>query len=177
MSNGDHISTVGPVSSPFSTGGETKAEVAVVGAGVVGSATAFELARRGVGVTLLEAEAAAGLQASGTNSGIVHTGFDSEPGQLETELILRAAELRGPLFEALGVPLLRCGARMRPIAPGDDEAIAALARTADANGVEAELEPDGSLSVPGEAITDPVRFTLALAEAAVRRGATLVTDF
>ena len=45
------------------------AEVAVVGAGVVGSATALALARRGVSVALLEAETEPGLAASGTNSG------------------------------------------------------------------------------------------------------------
>ena len=56
-----------------------QAEVAVVGAGVVGSAVALALARRGVAVALLEAESAPGLAASGTNSGIVHTGFDSTP--------------------------------------------------------------------------------------------------
>jgi glycerol-3-phosphate dehydrogenase len=37
------------------------------------------------------------------------------------------------------------------------------------------LRPDGTLQVPGEAITDPVAFTLALAAAAARHGATLRT--
>src|SRR3954449_9971709 len=90
------------------------AEVAVVGAGVVGSATALALSRRGVSTLLLEAEPEPGLAASGTNSGILHTGFDSPPGELETELILRACELRDPVLEALGLPVLRCGAVMRP---------------------------------------------------------------
>ena len=87
-----------------------QAEVAVVGSGVVGSATALELARRGAAVALLEAEPEPGLGASGTNSGILHTGFDSVPGELETELILRSAALRDPVLEALRVPVLRCGA-------------------------------------------------------------------
>ena len=55
-------------------------ELAVVGAGVVGSATALALARRGVAVTLLEAEPEPGLAASRTNSGAVHTGLDSPRG-------------------------------------------------------------------------------------------------
>src|SRR5438876_1204674 len=84
--------------------GALDAEVAVVGAGVVGCATALALARRGVSTVLLEAEAQPGLSASGTNSGIVHTGFDSVSGELETELILRSAERRPAVFEALGVP-------------------------------------------------------------------------
>jgi glycerol-3-phosphate dehydrogenase len=154
-----------------------QADVAVVGAGVVGAATALELGRRGVSVALLEAEPEPALQASATNSGILHTGFDSIPGELETELILRAAELRDPVLEALGVPVLRCGALMAPLGAGDADAIAALARNASHNGVEATLREDGALEVPGEAVTDPVAFTLALVAAAKRHGAELRTGF
>src|ERR1700756_3064683 len=89
-------------------------EAAVIGAGVVGCATALALARRGVSVALAEAEAEPGLAASGTNSGILHTGFDSTPGELETELILRSAVLRPALMGALGVPVVECGALIRP---------------------------------------------------------------
>ena len=68
--------------------------VAVVGGGVVGAAVTLALARRGVDVVLLEAAAALALAASGTNSGILHTGFDSVPGELETRLIHRSVALR-----------------------------------------------------------------------------------
>jgi glycerol-3-phosphate dehydrogenase len=154
-----------------------QAEVAVVGSGVVGSATALELARRGTTVALLEAEPEPGLQASGTNSGILHTGFDSVPGELETELIRRAAELRDPVLDALAVPVMRCGALMRPLVDPERVAIAALAENAKRNGVEAMLRRDGSLEVPGESVTDPVAFTLALVGAAERQGAELRTGF
>src|SRR6476646_5323987 len=100
------------------------AELAVVGAGVVGCATAFALAARGASVVLLEAELEPGLAASGTNSGILHTGFDSVPGELETELILRSAVLRDPVLQALRVPVLRCGALMRPADGSQREAAA-----------------------------------------------------
>jgi len=152
------------------------AEIAVVGAGVVGCGTALALARRGVSVALLEAEPEPGLAASGTNSGILHTGFDSIPGELETELILRSAELRDPLLEALGVPVLRCGALIRPTDESERDAIAALADNAERNGVEVSLR-DGALEVPGETVTDPVAYTLALAAAARRLGADLRTSF
>src|SRR3954462_10151016 len=128
-------------------------EVAVVGAGVVGSAVALALARRGVAVTLLEGDAEPARGASGTNSGILHTGFDSVPGELETELILRAAALRDAVLDALGLPVRRCGAWMR-------DAPVEVAANASHNGVEGRPRPDGVLEVPGEAITDPVRFTL-----------------
>src|SRR5438270_12539130 len=91
-----------------STAPEKDAEVAVIGAGVGGSAVALALARRGVAVALLEAEPEPALGASGTNSGILHTGFDSTPGELETELILASAAIRKPVLGALGIPVLRC---------------------------------------------------------------------
>jgi glycerol-3-phosphate dehydrogenase len=139
-------------------------DIAVIGAGVVGSAVALALARRGTEVVLIEAEPEPGLAASGTNSGILHTGFDSVPGELETEMILRAARLRDPVLEALGLPVVRCGAVMRDPPEG-------LAAAAERNGVEVHMREDGALEVPGEAVTDPVRYTLALVAAAERHGA------
>jgi glycerol-3-phosphate dehydrogenase len=153
------------------------AQVAVVGAGVVGCAAALALARRGVSVVLLEAEPQPGLGASGTNSGILHTGFDSPPGELETELILRSAALRDQVLEALRLPVLRCGALLRPPRDGDRAAVAALERNAEGNGVPASLREDGALEVPGEVVTDPVGYTLALVGAARRQGAELRTRF
>jgi glycerol-3-phosphate dehydrogenase len=152
-------------------------EVVVVGAGVVGCATALGLVRRGVSVAQLEAEAEPGLGASGTNSGILHTGFDSPPGELETEMILRSAALRDPMLAALGIPVLRCGALMRPLKESQREDVSALAANAERNGVEVELRTDGVLEVPGEAVTDPVAYTVALAAAAQQHGAEMRTGF
>jgi glycerol-3-phosphate dehydrogenase len=161
----------------LSTAFPVDAETAVIGAGVVGCATALALARRGVTVALLEAESAPGLAASGTNSGILHTGFDSPPGELETELILRSAMLRDSVLAALDVPVLRCGALMRPAEAAQREPVAELAANARRNRVEVLLRGDGVLEVPGEAVTDPVAYTLALAAAAQRHGAELRAPF
>jgi glycerol-3-phosphate dehydrogenase len=141
--------------------------VAVIGGGVVGAAVAYTLARRGVAPVLLEAEDALALGASGTNSGILHTGFDSVPGALETRLIVRSAGLRDAVLDELRVPALRCGAVLRP---GTEEQAANARR----NGVEVALH-DGVLEVPGETVTDPVAYTLALAAAARRAGAEIRT--
>ena len=148
-----------------------EADVGIVGAGVVGCAVALALARREASVVLLEAEAEPGLAASGTNSGILHTGFDSVPGELETELILRSAALRGAVLDALGVPVLRCGALVRPSTKAEHGTVGDLAANAQRNGVPARLRDDGTLEVPGEAVTDPVAYTRALAAAAERLGA------
>jgi glycerol-3-phosphate dehydrogenase len=120
-------------------------DVAVIGGGVVGAAVALAMARRGAGTVLYEARHELARAASGTNSGILHTGFDSQPGELETRLILRAAELREPVVEALGIPVWRCGAVLR------------------------------DRVIEGESVTDPVRFTRALAAAAEACGAEVQT--
>jgi glycerol-3-phosphate dehydrogenase len=152
------------------------AQIVVIGGGVVGSAVLYTLARRGIEGLLLEAEAEPGLAASGTNSGILHNGFDSTPGELETELLLRAVTLRNPVIDRLSIPVIRCGALLRPQAAGDADAIAGLAENAAANGVEVNLRDDGSLEVPGESVSDPVAYTLALAGAASAAGAEIRTN-
>src|SRR5215217_4191087 len=93
--------------------------VVVIGGGVVGAAVTWSLGRRGVDVVLLEAQDELALSASGTNSGIFHTGFDSVPGELETTLIRRSAALRDAVLGDLGIPVLRCGAVLEPQAEGD----------------------------------------------------------
>ncbi len=151
----------------------TDTQVAVIGGGVVGCAVAHALARRGVAAVLLEAEAELALGASGANSGVLHTGFDSTPGQLETQLILRAAALREELLDELGVTVWRCGAQLTPSDEDERVAVARLADNARVNGVEVQLDEDGSLTIPGESITDPVAFVQALASAAQSGGATV----
>ncbi|WP_313480012.1 FAD-dependent oxidoreductase [Microbacterium sp.] len=146
--------------------------VAVIGGGVVGSALLYTLAHRGVDAILLEAEGFLGLGASGTNSGVLHTGFDSTPGQLETELILRAARIRPAILDALDVPVIRSGAELVPQTVEDNETVRSLAANAEKNGVEVCIRPsDGALLIPGESVSDPVAFTQALAASAVAAGA------
>jgi glycerol-3-phosphate dehydrogenase len=150
-------------------------QVAIVGGGVVGVAVMHALARREVAATLLEAEDAIGLGASATNSGILHTGFDSSPGELETRLILRSAQLRDPVLERLGVPVLRCGAVVTPHGEDESRAVLALGEKARANAVQVVEGAGGQLEVPGEAVTDPVAYTLALAAASQDAGAQVRT--
>ncbi len=153
-----------------------RVDVVVAGGGVVGVAAALALARRGASVVLLEAGPGLALQATGTNSGVLHTGFDSTPGDLETELILRAAALRDPVLEALGVPVLRCGAVIEPATARERAVVDDLERGARANGVDVVRGRDGRLVVPGESVTDPVALTLALAGAAIAAGAEVRVD-
>jgi glycerol-3-phosphate dehydrogenase len=155
----------------------THTTVAVIGGGVVGAAVLYTLAHSGIDATLLEADDALAYGASGTNSGVLHTGFDSMPGELETALILRAATLRDRILDALNIPVLRCGAELVPRTDTECTTVATLAENAQRNGVTVHVrEEDGALLVPGESVTDPVAYTVALAHAAVRAGATVRTN-
>ena len=151
-------------------------EVTVIGGGVVGCAVAHALARRGVPSVIVEAESDLALGASGTNSGILHTGFDSKPGEFETEMILRSASLRGSAVNALSVPVLCCGAVLEPREEVEEETVRTIAANAARNGVDATLGPDGALRIPGEWVTDPVAYTKALGAAAVAGGAEIRTS-
>lgn len=147
------------------------ASVAVIGGGVVGAAILHTLTHRGVDAVLLEGDNDLAYSASGTNSGVLHTGFDSTPGELETELILRSSALRPEVLAALNVPVIHTGAQLVPQREEDHETIRALYENATTNGVEVHLrESDGALLVPGESVTNPVAFTLALAQSAVAAG-------
>lgn len=61
-------------------------DVVVVGAGVIGLATARALARAGRGVQVLEAEPRIGMHTSGRNSEVIHAGIHYPPGSLKARL-------------------------------------------------------------------------------------------
>ena len=133
----------------------------------------LRLARRGVAALLLEAEDELALAASGTNSGILHTGFDSQPGELETRLILRSTELRdGPRRARRPGAALRGSARPRGRGRGRNGRLDR--RHAEANGVPATLAGTGRSKSRGGGHR-PGRLHRALADAAAGGGAEIRT--
>lgn len=143
-------------------------DVVVVGAGLVGAAVAHDLSAAGARTLVLEAGPEPAYGVSRSNSGILHTGFDSTPGTLETEMILAHGTRWRSLFAALEVPYRVPGALL--VATDDEqlERLPGLAENAAKNGIETRLldetqsraaepgtEATGALLVPGEAITDP----------------------
>ena len=66
---------------------ERTCDFLIVGAGIIGVAIARELRRRhGAKVVVLEKEVAAGLHASGRNSGVLHAGVYYKAGTLKARL-------------------------------------------------------------------------------------------
>ena len=66
-----------------------KYDVAVIGAGVVGSLITRELSRYNIKVALLERANDCAMGATKANSAIVHAGFDAKEGTLKAKLNVR----------------------------------------------------------------------------------------
>ena len=79
-------------------------DVAVIGAGVVGSLVARELSRYRLKVCLLEKEEDVAMGATKANSAIVHGGFDPVPGTLKARLNVKGTAMMPSLARELHVP-------------------------------------------------------------------------
>ena len=111
------------------------ADVAVVGAGVIGLAIARTLALQGRDVIVIERETMIGSGASSRNSEVIHAGIYYEPGSLKAKLAVEGREL-------LYAYARQCGFAARPlgkliVAVSDDQlaALERLSRRARRNGV------------------------------------------
>ena len=85
-------------------------DVIVVGAGLIGLATARALQKRGVGrVAILEAEARPGLHQSGRNSGVIHSGLYYRPGSSKARNCARGREAMYDFCRTEEIPHRRTG--------------------------------------------------------------------
>uniref|UniRef100_A0A8C9W3P5 L-2-hydroxyglutarate dehydrogenase, mitochondrial n=1 Tax=Scleropages formosus TaxID=113540 RepID=A0A8C9W3P5_SCLFO len=86
-------------------------DVAVVGGGIVGLATARELILRHptLSFVLLEKEKELAVHQSGHNSGVIHSGIYYTPGSLKARLCVKGATMAYEYCEKKGIPYKRCG--------------------------------------------------------------------
>jgi glycine/D-amino acid oxidase-like deaminating enzyme len=174
------------------------ADVVVIGGGYTGINAARELARRGVAVTLIEAETL-GFGASTRNGGIVHAGFKWGPRELiarygdETGRALYRETLDGYQTvkrliaeETIDCDFREVGHLELAYAPGHVEELERAQRSLASMGVDATLLPRdrlreeigsdayfGALVVRESALLHPGRYFAGLAASADRAGADL----
>ncbi|HMB68306.1 MAG TPA: L-2-hydroxyglutarate oxidase, partial [bacterium] len=164
----------------------TPADVAVVGAGIVGLATALQLLemRPGLRVTVLDKEARVGSHQSGRNSGVIHAGIYYRPGSLKARLCRRGVDLLVRFCRENDVPHEMCGKVVVAGSPEELPALEELHTRGVANGVPGlrmvdapelrELEPHAAgvraLVSPTTGIVDFGAVTAAMAREVSRRG-------
>ena len=161
-------------------------DVAVIGAGVTGSAIARQLSRWKMKVALIDGAEDVAMGASRANSAIVHAGYDCPPGSPEAELNVKGNALYTRWCAELDVPLQRTGTLVAAFDEEEAENVRALYERGLKNGVpemkilsgeEARaLEPMlaencvCALFAGTGGITCPYEMTIACAENARKNG-------
>ncbi len=143
-------------------------EIVIVGAGFAGVSTAYHLAKRGArGVLVLEREAAAGMQASGRNAGLLRQSSDDPEIAAFLRRGARAARraLRGIPGSIQRTGSLILGGGIGRLAPGP------RARRLDASEVVRGLRGD-ALFDPDDSVVDPQALLGVFLEGARGRGVT-----
>ena len=119
-------------------------DVAVIGGGVTGLASAMALAERGASVCVLEREGKTGRAASTHNSGVIHAGIYYPQGSLKARLCVEGRDRLYAFCEQHHIPHARCG---KLIIAGDDHEIEELHKLrgiAHGNGVTTVVEVDAA---------------------------------
>lgn len=167
-------------------------DIAVIGGGIIGLATALALSDRHpeLRLLLLEKEAEVGSHQTGHNSGVIHSGVYYRPGSLKARLCREGVQRLMTFCERYGVRYERPGKVIVATHRGELAALEALYRRGLANGVPglrritaselAELEPHATglaaLHVPGTGIVDFFEVARAMAKCLEERGVVLSTD-
>ena len=172
-------------------------DVAIIGAGVIGSAIARELSRYQANICVIEREEDVCNGTSKANSAIIHAGFDAKPGSLKAKLNVRGNEMMDSLSKDLDIPFTRNGSLVVCTKDQDRNGLEDLLEKAALNGVPGcriiereeliKMEPNLSddvtcaLYAPTGGIVCPFHMTMAFAENACTNGVsfflnTKVTD-
>lgn len=100
-----------------------KADVVVVGGGIIGMIVSQKLAVLGNNVVTLESDLTLGTGATRCNNGMVHSGFDPKPGTLKGALNVEGNTLWDKLAGDLGVRIRRAGSVVVALTDDQDSRI------------------------------------------------------
>lgn len=169
---------------------DARCDVLIIGGGIVGLATAYQLTLRHPAkrIIVVEKEPELAQHQTGHNSGVVHSGVYYTPGSLKASLCRRGKAALEEFCRRESIPFERCG---KVIVAVDDSEIArleALFARARANGAACTLidaselrerEPHvrgvKAIHVPETAITDFRAVSLRIAELITAAGGQIVT--
>ena len=166
--------------------GKESYDLAIVGAGITGTAIARELSQYNLRVVLIEKEADVSFGTTKGNSAIVHAGFDDQPGTLKGKLCREGNALYERLCQEIEVPFKRIGSLVVATRKSDYPILKELLARGRANNVPGleiwdketlrKEEPNltssafAALFAPTAGIVSPHELTIALMENARDNG-------
>lgn len=112
----------------------TDIDAIIIGAGVIGLATARELSMRGLSVIVLESEKEFGSATSSRNSEVIHAGLYYPAGSLKARLCFEGKERLYEFCRSHGVAHRRCGKLIVATSENETPLLAALGAKGKANG-------------------------------------------
>ena len=158
----------------------------IIGAGIVGVTAARELSKYKLNTVVLEMNADVGEGTTKANSGIIHAGYDCEPGTQKAKLNVLGNELYNKLVEELHIPYRKNGAFVLAFSESDMPVLKYEFVKAEANGVpdvrmfghdeilsmEKNINPNvyAALYAPTSGIISPYEAAIAFAESAYLNG-------
>ena len=168
-------------------------DVIVIGGGVVGGLILRELTKYRLSVCLLEKENDVCMGASKANSGIVHAGYDAQPGTLKAKFNVLGNKMMPTLCQQLGVKYVGNGSLVVAFNQEDRKTLISLQERGGKNGVkglkiiegkelqtiEPNLSTEGlaALYAPTAGVVCPYTLTIAAIGNAMDNGAKLRLNF
>lgn len=167
-----------------------KVHTAIVGGGIVGLATAYEISQRlpDHAVAVLEKEPAVGAHQTGHNSGVLHSGIYYKPGSLKARNCREGKLAMEQFCQREGIPHEICGKVIVAVDDSELSRLQAIFERGQQNGVRCELIDPGRLRelephaagvraihVPEAGIVNYRRVCERLAEIVTRAGGQILT--
>ncbi|WP_430885657.1 NAD(P)/FAD-dependent oxidoreductase [Fusibacter sp. JL216-2] len=168
-------------------------DIAVIGAGVIGTAVARELSRYNLNIVMLERDNDVACGTTKANSAIVHAGYDASADSMKGIMNAKGNAMFGDVCKDLDVPFERIGSLVVAFSEEDMVTLQGLLENGQALGIPGleiidsktvyEKEPNlnpgvrGALYAPSAGITEPWELAIAYAENAIENGAELKLNF
>jgi glycerol-3-phosphate dehydrogenase len=166
-----------------------RANIVIIGGGVVGCAVARAVSRRWSDVFLVEQMPKLGMGASTRNSGVIHSGIYYPPGSLKARLCVAGNRMLYEFCAAHHIPQRNCGKLVVAHDAKQEAELERLAENGRANGVaglrvvdraavrarEPHIEAAAALEVPSTGIVSAEELIKTLARMATDQGASLLT--
>ncbi|MGI9225133.1 MAG: L-2-hydroxyglutarate oxidase [Woeseiaceae bacterium] len=122
-------------------------DYAVIGGGIVGLSTAWQLRQRQPGkrIVVLEKEETLAFHQTGHNSGVIHAGIYYAPGSLMASLCKRGVQATIRFCKDNGVRYEQCGKLIVATSADEHNLMRSLFQRARANGIDVELLDEARL--------------------------------